>query len=169
MVGAWQSPFRLRIPNWTVFQRVPLRPIDRMQVVSLTVMKWMFVPPHMQTTVTFDEAAQRVHHTTRISKLGVTLFRSEELIALNDDGVSGVFTGTWASAATMWREQPWPESRVEFDPDGDGAKYAFTWLGQPMRQATRKMPEGLLLSQTTAFSKAAAVLRRVPETFGPQF
>ncbi len=163
MVGRWGSPFRLVITNRVALRESRLRAVDRLQVEALAAMNALGAAPQMTTTVGFDPDCHecRVLHTTRISSAGVTLFRSEEWLTLDDDGRGAVLRGAQRSAPTLWIARPWAESTVRFDEDGQGAHYALTWLGVPLRQVTRVVPEGVRLTQETAWSRAEALLQRV--------
>ena len=162
MHGAWQGEYSLMLTDAQAFRAAPLAWLDRMRVRSMVTMRGVLGALRMETIVDARSNSDRreVLHTTRIAKWGVTLFRSEEVLALGEDGRTAAFSGRYWMSPTPWRAQPWDEASVEVDQDAKGARYTLRWLGVPMRQETHVVPEGLRVVQETAWSRAEVLLRR---------
>jgi hypothetical protein len=141
LVGAWEGRLSLEITA----DRVPwLR----------RLVAWTFrVGPVMRTTLARDGAAWR--HTTHVSWLGLRGFYSEETIAPAETGF--VMAGTqWFSPG---RGEPYSCPGAVSD-DASGATYHLQWLGEPMTQRTRVVPDGLAITQETSWSRVSTTLRR---------
>jgi hypothetical protein len=85
----------------------------------------------MSTTLA-GEGARVFVHTTKVEKLGVTVFTSRERIELADDGRSFALTG---------EQRPWPTGRAldyagagEIDETGTRATYRFPMFGEKTAQ-----------------------------------
>jgi hypothetical protein len=99
-----------------------------------------------------------VLHTTRMSNLGITLFRSREAILLADDGRSFRMTGTQAFFPRLWKATEWA-AHGAVAADHDGAVYHIPFFGVTIEQHTRMTPQGLEVIQTTPFSRANILLQ----------
>jgi len=113
-------------------------------------------------STTVDYASQghqnEVFHTTRMSNLGITLFRSQETILLDGDGHSFRMTGTQAFFPRLWKATEWAAHGV-VAADHDGAVYHIPFFGVSIEQHTRMTPHGLEVIQATPFSRASILLR----------
>ena len=114
----------------------------------------------LSTTVDYASRGHQneVLHTTRMSSLGVTLFRSREAILLDADGHSFRVTGAQAFFPRLWKTTEWV-AHGAVAADHDGAVYNMPFFGDAMEQHTRMTPEGLEVIQTTAFSRASILLQ----------
>lgn len=116
----------------------------------------------LMMSTTIDHASQghqnEVLHTTRMSNLGITLFRSRETIRLDDDGHSFRMTGTQAFFPRLWKATDWV-AHGAVATDHDGAVYHIPFFGVILEQRTRMTPQDLEVIQTTPFSRANILLR----------
>jgi len=163
MHGRWRGDYALTLTDVPAFRAAKLPWLDRTRIRSMVTLPRLTGALRMETTVDAQrEAAKRqVLHTTRIASWGATLFRSEEVLQLQDDGRTATLTGRHWMLPAPWRAHAWDEARVDVSEDAQGATYSLQWLGVPMRQETRVTPEGLAVSQRTAWSLGKVLLRRV--------
>jgi len=145
LCGAWAGEVRFAFSGW------PSGLANRVQALMLRTLGWV----RMETTLT-EVSATEFAHTTRVKRFGVTLFRSEERIALDPDGTRFVLRG-----------QQWDFPGFVSQPIGaDGsatttkASYNFVVMGAPMLQETQIVAEGLAIVQTTSYFRAGTTLRR---------
>jgi len=158
--GHWKGKVRFEITDPQQLRASPLRLLDKWSVWSMAL-----VSRHLSTLVlstTVDYASQgrqnEVMHTTRMSNLGVTLFRSREAISLDDDGYSFRMTGAQAFFPRLWKATEWA-AHGAVAADHDGAVYHIPFFGVTLAQHTRMAPQGLEVIQTTPFSRASILLR----------
>lgn len=161
--GRWAGAFELRITDRAALSAEGLALSDRMNVWSLSLMQRVLGPCRIETSV---DAASRISagevlHTTRLSKWGITLFRSTEIIALDDNGrdfTMRVAMGLWPRPSHVTRTD---DSRGQVDATGTRASYDFPWLGTRMRQTGECEGESVTrLTQETPFSRGVVVLER---------
>lgn len=145
LVGAWAGEVRFAFTGW------PTGLANRVHALVLRLLG------HVRMETTLAEVSDtEFAHTTRVRRLGLTLFRSEERILLDPDGTRFVLRG-------LQRDFPgWPSRPLEAHGSATrtGATYHFEILGAPMEQVTAIVPDGLALTQVTAFSRAETVLGR---------
>lgn len=153
LVGRWEGSFRLQVTDRLALRRRP------------TLTRWtgflasVSGPMRMRTTLEAQrgEGATTFFHTTEVSSWGVTSFTTEETITLDDDGVGLAMTGV--QRVRLAGTTPY-ESRGSVDESGTRATYHLTWLGGPLVQRTRIVPEGLELTQDTDWSRGEVLLVR---------
>lgn len=162
MHGRWRCSFGLTITDWPAFWASPMGWFDRLQVLSLVLLPKVVGPPALETTVDYDAKGERgeVLHTTRLAKWGMTLFRSIEVMSLDDDGRRATMRGDQWVSPIWWRSRDSGEGRVEIDETAKRARYTFPWVGTEMRQNTEVVPGGLRLTQETDWSHSEQILRR---------
>jgi len=112
----------------------------------------------MQTTL--EGEGRSFRHTTRVRVWGLESFTTEERIELADDGRSLRMTGV--QTPRFGRPERY-EASGSIDETATRATYEITWLGCSLVQRTRIVPEGLELTQDTAWSHAEVLLRRAVE------
>lgn len=153
LVGDWSGTLRMRVTDAAALRRCDRR----------TRAMGAFVRVHGRVTMATtlrrgpdDGAPPRFEHTTRVSLWGLPILRSRETIAPTGDraaelrGVQRMPPG----GAVAYR------GVVEFADDAAAATYSLVWAGAPMIQRTQVVPEGLRLTQETAWSFAEVLLRR---------
>jgi hypothetical protein len=135
--------------------------IDRWSMWSMALVSRRLSTLVLSTTVDYVSRGDRseVLHTTRMSNLGVTLFRSRETIRLDADGRSFRMTGTQAFFPRLWKADEWTAHGAVAE-DHDGAVYHIPFSGETIEQRTRMTPQGLEVVQATPFSRATIMLRR---------
>jgi len=147
--GRWSGHFVQTITSWRALRGRPLA------TKAMAISGWLIGATRMSTTL--EASGAGFHHTTRIEKLGVTVLESDEDITLLPDGRSLRMTGVLRPR--FGRPVPY-EAEGEIDESAAGAVYRITWPGMQLTQKTRVMPEGLELTQETAWARARVVLRR---------
>jgi hemin uptake protein HemP len=153
--GHWRGKVRFEIINPQRLRASPLRLLDKWSMWSMAL-----VSRRLSTTVDYASQGRRdeVLHTTRMSNLGITLFRSQEAILLDDDGHSFRVTGTQAFFPRLWKATAWA-AHGAVAADHDGAVYHIPFFGVIIEQHTRMTPQGLEVIQTTPFSRASILLQ----------
>ena len=146
LVGAWSGRFDLQVTDREAMRSAPFPARASARLASPL--------GGYSMSTTLAGTGRDWHHTTRVEKFGLTLFTSDETIAIADDGRSFRITGVQHPLVG-------PEERYEgpgeIDPSASGATYRITWAGAPLQQRTAILPEGLQLTQETAW---VVLLRR---------
>jgi hypothetical protein len=161
--GRWTGAFELTITDRAALAASALAFGDRLSLLLLPLLANVLGPFRLDTTVDAESRldAGEVVHTTRLSKWGMTLFRSFEVITLHDNGREfsmHVSMGVWPRPSTLDRIS---ESTGQVDAAATRASYDFPWLGTRMRQTGERDGEVTRLTQETPFSRGVQVLRRV--------
>ena len=158
--GHWRGNVRFEITDPRRLRASPLRALDKLSVRSMALVSRRLSSLVLSTTVDYVSQGHRneVSHTTRMSSWGITLFRSREVILLDDDGRSFRMTGAQAFFPRLWVATEWA-AHGAVAADHDGAVYHIPFFGVLMEQHTRMTPQGLEISQTTPFSRASIQLR----------
>lgn len=158
--GHWRGTFRLRITDRRRLRASALGATDR-RAVALLALASRLLPLTLSTSLDSAGGGERgeVLHETRLSALGVTLFRSRETIRLDADGRSFRLAGAQAFFPRLWATTDWTADGA-VAADHDGASYRIPFFGETLDQRTRMTPRGLELVQTTPFSRAEVLLRR---------
>ena len=159
LVGAWSGRFTLTITDPRAFRegaapwltKLGLAPVALVPRLGVATMATTLQPQGDGDSPTF-------RHTTRVSRWGVTLFATDEVISLGDDGRSIHMSGSQRMGPGG--AEPY-ESEGEVDEAATRATYRILWVGEPLVQRTAIVPEGLELSQETRWSRAMVLLRRV--------
>jgi hypothetical protein len=149
LVGSWEGRFRVRVTSREELARLPALTRLVGNAAQLAGSMWM------QTTL--DGEGRSFRHTTRVRAWGVEAFTTEENIELSDDGRSLRMTGT---QTPRFGKPEHYDASGSVDETATRATYEITWLGCPLVQRTRIVPEGLELTQDTAWSHAEVLLRR---------
>lgn len=160
MEGHWRGKVRFEITDPKRLRVSTLRVMDRWSVWAMALISRHASTLVLSTSVDYASRGHRnvVLHTTRTSSLGVTLFRSREVILLEDDGRSFRMTGTQAFFPRLWKTTEWT-AHGTVAPDHDGAVYHIPFFGETIEQHTRMTPQGLEVIQTTPFSRACILLQ----------
>lgn len=150
LVGRWAGAFRLSVSDAAALRGLPLR------IRMMALFARLDGRLRMATTLDALDATTYLH-TTRVTKWGIPVLTSRETITLAADGLRFRIEG---------EQRPLLAPVEPYAGDGevgpDGALYPIAWAGMPMTQRTRIVPEGLLLTQETVWSKASVLLRRRP-------
>jgi hypothetical protein len=147
--GRWRARISVAITSWRAFWAAPMGPLDRLRGLWMgTVAAWTGL--RMDTSVDCEIYASRgeVLHTTAVSLWGVPLMRSVEVMVLHEDGVHATMRAVWGDGS------------VEIAPDAQSAHYTFDWMGGPLQQRTRVVPEGLHIEQQNGWFRANGLLVR---------
>ncbi len=158
LVGQWRGEMDFRITD-----RKRLRE-SRLGLTARLCMPCLSMWPSklfMSTTLDFANGAagNDFLHTTFVSNLGITLFRSRERIELGDDGHSLQLTGTQVFFPRFWQSEELSAYGSVAD-DHQRAVYSIPFFGDVMEQSVRVVNEGLELEQVTSFSRAMVHLQR---------
>ena len=88
--GHWRGRVGFEITSPQRLQASPVRSLDKWSMRSMALVSRRTSTLVLSTTVDYASRGHQneVLHTTRISSLGITLFRSQEAILLGDDGLS---------------------------------------------------------------------------------
>jgi hypothetical protein len=159
LVGAWQGRFSFELTDRVALRAEPVA--VRLRVAGYALAQRLAGPDWMSTTLAPapEDGAGAFLHTTRVRRLGVTLFSGGERFALRDDGRSFAVAGTQRSWPTLGAGERY-SGDGEIDAAASGATYRLRWLGAPLLQRTAIVPEGLLLTQETRWSRAQVLLVR---------
>jgi hypothetical protein len=153
LLGSWSGRFSLAITDGTAAAKAPfaIRTAVRFaRVVGGYVMSTTLRPSKSGDSPGYV-------HTTRVSSFGVPLFATEEVIVLHPDGRTFQMRGT--QRPLIGADETYAADG-EIDAAAKRATYQITWAGAPLVQRTTIVPEGLELSQDTAWSTAFVLLRR---------
>lgn len=155
--GRWRGKIRFELTDPRGLRGSSLSLMDKWSLRSLSLASRLSV---LTLTTTVDYARRRhrneVLHTTRVSNLGVPVYRSEEAIFLEDDGRTFRIEGREAFFPFL-RSAGWVgEGAVATDRD---AAYRIPCFGLTMEQETRMTADGLEVTQRTAFSRASILLK----------
>lgn len=155
---------RMRITDPRRLRASALSMAGRLSVWSMVMMSRCYWLPVFSTTVDSTNRTRhnQILHTTRISILGITLFRGQETILLDDDGQSFRMKGTQSLFPLFWKKTRW-EAHGAVSGDHDGAVYHIPFFGEMLDQHTRMTRDGLLMVQTTPFSRAVILLQRLDD------
>ena len=159
--GQWSGAFHFTLTRWRALLSSPVGLFDRVSVLSLAALCGLFGPLSIETSVEVARLHQgEVLHTTRISRWGLTLYRSVERFLVDTDGRRLKVEGEQWSLPWRWRPRRYQESRGEISEDGARASYLLSWLGASLRQEST--PEGprLRFTQDTDWSHADFILTK---------
>jgi hypothetical protein len=159
--GRWHSRFAFEIVDWHAFRRCPMSWLDRLRALSMVSIAKLLGALELETSVDYhgEGAHDVVIHATRVSKLGMTCFRSVERLTLHANGRDLTLAGEQYLWPTLWRARDFGGSG-QVDETGTCAGYDFAFLGTRMRQSTRIEADGLRLLQETPWSRGLQYLRR---------
>ena len=160
--GRWRCPFRLQIIDWPQFWGSHLAMPDRIALLFLALVPSIVGPPWLVTTVDCKSRFDRneVVHTTRVSKWGLTLFRSAETINLDGNGRDFTMTMVMRYWPLFWQKRTVEKSRGRVDASGAQADYDFPFLGTSMHQIGRRQGGTTEITQATSFSRGVQLLQR---------
>ena len=157
--GHWRGKVGFEITGPQALRASPLRSLDKWSMRSMALASRRLSTLVLSTTVDYASRGHQneVLHTTRMSSLGVTLFRSREAILLGDDGLSFRVRGAQAFFPRLWKATEW-FAYGAVAADHDGAVYQIPLFGVTMEQRTRMTPQGLEVTQMSPFSRASILL-----------
>jgi len=147
--GQWSGTLTLTITDPVALRGYPL------STRAMMTFSRLLGPVLMQTTLAASGAAYR--HTTRVSRAGIPLFVTSEIISPGDDGRSLRMSGEQRTSIGAVERY---DADGEVDDSATRATYRIPWLGAPLVQRTRIVDEGLELTQETPWSRAEVLLRR---------
>ena len=159
--GRWRGKFQFEITNQRALSSSPLSWFEKWVVSAAAFFSRHVSGPSLSTTVDYSGqgAENRVLHTTQISILGLTLFRSTEIIFLDPDGGDFRMTGQQSFFPFFSTSSDWT-AHGSVSPEYDQATYRIPWFGLTMEQKTNMTNKGLEIIQTTSFSRAVVLLQR---------
>lgn len=152
----------LELTDRAAFDAAPLSLLDRLRFRATFLTIRLFGPLTIETEV--DDAAistGRISHRLRLSKWGMTLLVSEEMMQLHEDGSSLTMSGRQWMLPFWWRPRPFDGARATIADDAEHAEYRLPLFGIELHQTTAVTETGLRLEQTTTFCRADVELRRV--------
>ena len=151
--GHWRGKIRFRLTDPRKLRVSSMPPADQWSLRCLGLASRLSALV-LHTTVECRE--NDVLHTTRVTNLGVPVYRSAETILLEEDGRSFRVEGREGFFPFL-RRADW-SGRGAAAADHDGAAYQLACFGLAMEQETRMTPAGLAVVQRTAFSRADVLL-----------
>lgn len=159
LVGSWSGPYEYTVTDRRALREAVSSLFLRLGTTSMSLASHLHTT-RFSTTLDVVESGTRpaITHSTRVTSFGFLLFETTESIALDDDGRSFVMTGE--QRARMGPPERY-EARGEIDSDATSAAYRIPFMGRELVQKTLIVPEGLSLSQETAWSLGRVLLRRV--------
>jgi hypothetical protein len=161
MQGRWRGDYRLEITDFTAFQAAPMTRMDRIRLLLMHLLPKLLGPFSLTTSVdVLRIESGEVLHTTRTTKWGTPLFRSEETLRLAQDGRTLTMRGPQRFAPLLWPLRDFGDAHGEINGAATGATYRIPWIGGEMVQRTSVVPAGLELSQDSPWFHATATLRR---------
>ena len=131
-------------------------------VISLALLCRLFGNLLIETEVDTTNLHQgEVFHATRISKWGLTLFRSVERFLAEEDGRKLKVSGEQRYFPSIGMARDYGESFGEINEDASQALYSFEWLGTRLHQES--IPDGarLRFTQDTDWSHGEFALTQI--------
>jgi len=156
--GHWRGKIRFVLTDPRGLRASSVRWADKWSLRTLSVASRLSGLV-LKTTVDYTSRGHldEVLHTTRVTNLGMPVYRSAETIFLGGDGNGFRIEGR-ESFFPFLRSADWAaEGAVAAD--HDGAAYRIPCFGLTMEQVTRTSPEGLEITQRTAFTRATILLK----------
>jgi hypothetical protein len=149
LIGSWSGQYRLAVTQPAALATLPFR------------VRLMGTLLRLDGNMTMSTTLQRVsegmyEHTTRMSRFGLDIATSREMITVAPDGKRFVISGV---QRMPFGREPF-EGLGTIDDDANGADYPISWLGQPLRQRTRVQPEGVQIVHETSWCLATVLLKR---------
>lgn len=147
--GCWAGGFRLAVTDWHALGGLT------MATKATATLAHLVGATSMSTTL--HASGRDYLHTTRVRKWAIVAFETSEVITVGEDGRTFRLRGEqrpWLGRAERY------EAHGEIDGSATRATYHIPWLGADMLQRTAIVPEGLELTQETAWSRAFVLLRR---------
>ena len=157
LLGAWCGSFRFSVTDHRALRASNAK---RLTIAWMGMMSRLTGASVMSTTLSRAGGDGRTfNHTTRVTKWGVTVLDSHELIRVAEDGQRVHMTGEQSHGP--FNKMPY-EAPGKIDELASGAEYIIPWLGSTMVQRTRILEDGmkLELTQKTDFSFASVTLIR---------
>ena len=151
LVDAWSGRFTFEVTDWRAGGK------GAGQVKAMGAVSRVIGPAWIATTLAAE--GDHFRHTTKVSKWGITVLETTELIVLADDGRTFAMTGEQRAPLAAAEHY---EARGEIDESGTRATYWIPWSGVEMVQRTHIVDDGrgLELEQVTPFSRSFVLLRR---------
>lgn len=162
--GRWSTNLEFVLTDLGAFWATRMSFLDRARLLSMTILPRLLGPLRLDTSVDCESriAHREVLHTTRVSKLGMTLVSSVETFTLDEDGRRFQMRGEMRLFPNPWQTRGFGEAYGEIDASGTQASYRFAWFGTEMRQRGEIGADGdtVTITQETPFSRGVQVLRR---------
>ena len=156
--GHWRGKIRFEVTDPRGLRASSLSRMDKWSLRSLGLASRLSA---LVLTTTVDYASRghqnEVLHATRVTNLGVPVYRSAETVFLGEDGRNFRYEGREAFFPFLRRVHVAAEGAVS--EDHDGAVYRIPCFGMTMEQVTRMTNEGLEVTQRTAFTQAVILLK----------
>jgi hypothetical protein len=157
--GQWGAAFEFRIVDSKRFWSTSMGLLDRLQAISMEISRWLIGRPRIETVVDYRADDNAVHHELRIIKWGMTLFRSNEVLELHDDGRSLTIRGEQRSWPLIWRAVDLGVNPGEINETGTGAHYTLQWMGGEMHINTTMVDGGADIEMSTGWGRGVQQLR----------
>lgn len=159
--GAWSSVMESEVTDWRALQQA----LGLLNATAFRLLsrwpRWLG-PIKMHTTLAYD-GSTLVHHTTRISWLGLPLSWSKETIQLDTDG-----RRLTMDLRARFLMAPWMTIHAggpgELDETGQKATYHVDIMGAKMLQTTLRQDDQVTITQTLPGYRATIPLRRTHKT-----
>ena len=151
--GHWRGKIRFELTDPRGLRASSMPPADQWSLRCLSLASRLSA---LVLDTTVECRGYAVLHTTRVTNLGVPVYRSAETILLEEDGRSFRVEGREGFFPFL-RQADWI-GRGAVAADHDGAAYQLPCFGLAMEQTTRMTAAGLAVVQHTAFSRADILL-----------
>jgi hypothetical protein len=152
--GHWRGRIRFRLTDPRGLRASSLSLADKWSLRCMSLASHLSALT-LKTSV--ECRGDDVLHTTRVTNLGVLIYRSAETIVLEDDGRSFRVEGREGFFPFL-RGADWNGQGAVAD-DHDGAVYQLPCFGLVMEQKTRMTAAGLETVQRTPFTRADILLK----------
>jgi hypothetical protein len=159
--GRWRGPFAFTVTDWRAFRAAGQGVLDRLRVVSIALVPRLLGAFLLETSVDARTDPDAVVHTTRLSKWGVTVFRSVETLYLDPNGRDFTMRIKQRLWPAPWRERDEGEGRGRIDESSLRSTYDLPWLGTHLHQIGERDGDHFRLTQETSFSRGIQELTRV--------
>ena len=163
--GGWEGTFTFAITDWTTFRGAGMSLLDRWSVLA-TVYAPRFVGPlRVETQVDLRpdrEAPDTMLHRLRISKWGLTLYRTDEVFTLEEDGLAVTIRAVERRFPLLWRGRDWPVCHGAVEEAADAARYDIPWFGTTLEIRARLTADGVDVAMATPWAAGVQHLSHKP-------
>ena len=84
--GTWNWQVRFELMSWLVLWRADVSVVTKVCISMLIFAQRILGPFQMWTNVRLQESANLVRHSTKLIKFGFTIYRSEKIFFLSENG-----------------------------------------------------------------------------------
>jgi hypothetical protein len=160
--GSWIGKFNFGVVDWRAFWACPMGLLARIQVISLVVLSKVLGRPTIATRVDYAEqdAPNEVRHWLRLSKWGLSLYRTREVLFLEENGRDLTISGSERAWPAVWRERDLGKCPGQIDETGTRASYTLKIFGTSLQIATHCAGEVTTLTMKTEWGFGEQVIAR---------